>query len=40
MEITQIIYLKIKLSTTVLPLGHFTDPHPLSAGDLPKGECH
>jgi hypothetical protein len=23
------IYLKIKLSTTVLPLGHFTDPHPL-----------
>jgi hypothetical protein len=29
MEIIQIIYLKIKLSTTVLPLGHFTDPHPL-----------
>ena len=29
MEIIQIIYLKIKLSTTILPLGHFTDPHPL-----------
>jgi hypothetical protein len=29
MEIIQIIYLKIKLSTTVLPVGHFTDPHPL-----------
>jgi hypothetical protein len=29
MEILQIIHLKIKLSTTVLPLGHFTDPHPL-----------
>jgi hypothetical protein len=29
MEIIQIIYLKIKLSTTVLQLGHLTDPHPL-----------
>ena len=29
MGIIQIIYLKIIISTTVLPLGHFTDPHPL-----------